>query len=108
MSKASLFDMPSVITQSHSMLSKYVNSIIPPLLIPVLKPLPEPLVMINLGGKKSSYVPYPRWLGLILDHNEEVYSISHGTIIPIHGLSSKIINAAPSDGDKHITQKMAN
>ncbi|CAI9260800.1 unnamed protein product [Lactuca saligna] len=43
------------------------------------------------------YVPYPRWLGLIMSYDEEVYNINHGDIIPISSLSSNITNVAPSN-----------
>lgn len=48
-SKVALFDMLSATSQNHYTLSKYVSSIIPTMLILMLKPLPKPLQMINLG-----------------------------------------------------------
>ncbi|CAI9299140.1 unnamed protein product [Lactuca saligna] len=55
-----------------------------------------------------AYVPYPCWLGLILAYDKESYNVNHVYIITIPALSTKIINAAPSNGDMHITQKMVN
>ena len=39
---------------------------------------------------------------------DEGYIDNHGIIIPIPSFSSKIINVAPIDGEKHITQRMEN
>lgn len=58
-------------------------------------------------NKKLAYVPYPRWLGIILARDEG-YIDNHGIIIPIPALSLKIINVAHIDGEKNITQIMAN
>ncbi|CAI9287306.1 unnamed protein product [Lactuca saligna] len=59
-------------------------------------------------NKNPTYVPYPCWLGLTLARDKEGYNVNHGDIIPIPTLSSKIISAALSDGDMHITQRMEN
>lgn len=48
-SKDSLFAMHSMISESHSTLSKYVSSNIPTLLTLMLKPLMEPLETVTLG-----------------------------------------------------------
>ena len=58
-------------------------------------------------NKKPTYVPYARWLRLILARDEGYIDI-HGIIIPIPVLSSKIINAAFIDGEKNIIQRMGN
>ncbi|CAI9275846.1 unnamed protein product [Lactuca saligna] len=55
--------------------------------------------------KQLMNVPYPCWLRLIL--SREVGSVeSHGIIIQIPALSSKIINVAPSERDMPITTRM--
>ncbi|CAI9269977.1 unnamed protein product [Lactuca saligna] len=85
-SKVVLFDMNFLISQNLSTLNKYVCYTMQALLIMLLEPSPEPLEMpLN--------VPYPRWLGLFL-YQKEGYVESHGIIIPIPVLSSKIIYAA--------------
>ena len=68
----------------------------------------DQLVECVTGNKKSEYVSYPYWIGLILARNEDGYNFSHGIIIPSPALSSKIISVAPFDGDNHITQRMEN
>ncbi|CAI9302981.1 unnamed protein product [Lactuca saligna] len=47
-------------------------------------------------SRKSMYVPYPCFLGLILACDEDGYNIKHEHIIPIPAFSSKIIIVAPS------------
>ncbi|KAL7603496.1 hypothetical protein Lser_V15G16679 [Lactuca serriola] len=56
-------------------------------------------------NKRPLHVPYLRWFGLILSR-EEGYVESHGIIIPIPALSSKIVNDAPSKDDFPITAWM--
>lgn len=56
-------------------------------------------------NKKRLNAPYQCWLGLILSCKEG-YIESHGIIIPIPALSSKIINVAPSQNDLQITVRM--
>ncbi|CAI9279422.1 unnamed protein product [Lactuca saligna] len=57
------------------------------------------------GNKKPVYVPYPRWFGLMLYHEEGNVG-SHGIIIPIAALSSKIIYVTPPEDVFLITKKM--
>ncbi|KAL7587603.1 hypothetical protein Lser_V15G38004 [Lactuca serriola] len=56
-------------------------------------------------NKRPVHVPYPRWLGLMLSH-EEGYVDSHRIIFPIPALSSKIINVVPSMDDSSIIARM--
>lgn len=68
----------------------------------------DQLVKCITGNKKTTYVPYPRWFALIMDCTGVGYNVNYGVSIPIHGLSSKIINAGSNDGDMHLTQNMVN
>lgn len=57
------------------------------------------------GNKRLVHVPYPRWFGLILSH-EEGYVEIHGIVVPIIDLSSKFINTTPTKDDLPTSARM--
>ncbi|CAI9269110.1 unnamed protein product [Lactuca saligna] len=59
------------------------------------------------GNKKPTYVPYPRWLALILAHVGEGYNVNHVISFQIPSLSLKIISS-PINGDANLTMYMEN
>lgn len=59
-------------------------------------------------NKKSADVPYPLWLVLLMACTGTGYNNNHGEYMPFLVLSSKIINASPTNGDPHLAQRMEN
>lgn len=66
----------------------------------------DQLIECISGKKRPTYVPYPRWLVLFLVHAGMGYNINREESIPIHVLSSRIINVRPVDGDPYLSNPM--
>lgn len=59
------------------------------------------------GNKKCDYVPYARWLALLLARTTGYY-INHGESMPFPVISSKIIHVFLAGEDPRLTQYMKN
>ena len=56
--------------------------------------------------RRSNYVPFPRWIDLVLEYFHQGYNINSGPEHSVPLLSSRIIQDVPGPNDAFMTQKM--
>ena len=64
------------------------------------------LVDLISGPRRSNYVPFPRWIALVLEYFHQGYNINSGPECDVPTLSSRIIQDLPGPDDVYMTQKM--
>ncbi|KAL4583300.1 hypothetical protein LXL04_007870 [Taraxacum kok-saghyz] len=66
----------------------------------------DQLVHLISGSRRSTYVPYPRWLALVLDIFYAGYMVNRGPEVDTPLLSNRIIQELPNPEDVFMTETM--